>query len=134
MEEYIQKDAYDLSLGQKQRVTIAGILSISPNVIVMDEPTAMLDPEGKNDIRKIVTGLKQRGFTIIYITNIIDEVFMTDRVIMLERGRVVKEFETKDILDNIEFLKEKGITIPKAIETMKKLKDRGIDMELNELI
>ena len=134
MEEYINKDAYDLSLGQKQRVTIAGVLSIKPKVIVMDEPTAMLDPDGKEDIKNIVRRLKEQGLTIIYITNIIDEIFLSDRVIVLEKGKISKEFYTKDILENIDFLKEKGIAVPKAIETMKKLEEKGIKVEFSELI
>ncbi len=134
MEEYIDKSAYDLSLGQKQRVTIASVLCLNPEVIVMDEPTAMLDPKGKNDVKEIVSKLKKKGLTIIYITNIIDEIFISDRVVMLEKGEIVKEFETKDILENIDFLKEKGIEIPKAIETMKKLKGKGIEIDLSELI
>lgn len=134
MEDYLNKDAYELSLGQKQRITIAGVISISPKYIIMDEPTAMLDPEGKEEIRKIVKNLKEQGFTIIYITNIIDEIFISDRVVMLERGKLIKEFETKDILENIEFLKEHGITIPKAIEIMRNLKAKGIDIGLEELI
>ena len=88
MQEYINKSAYELSLGQKQRVTIAGVLSIKPKYIIMDEPTAMLDPEGKNDIKDIVKKLKDLGFTIIYITNIIDEIFISDRIIILEKGLV----------------------------------------------
>ena len=71
MENYIDKEAYELSLGQKQRITIAGVLSVKPKYIVMDEPTAMLDPEGKEEIKKIVNELKNLGYTIIYITNII---------------------------------------------------------------
>lgn len=119
--------------GQKQRVTIAGILSIKPKYIVMDEPTAMLDPEGKSDIQKIVKKLKKEGYTIIYITNIIDEIFTSDRVIVLEKGEFVKEFETKDILDNIEFLKEKEIKIPKSIEILQKLEEKGIKIKLEEI-
>lgn len=134
MEGYINKQAYDLSLGQKQRVTIAGVLSVKPKAIVMDEPTAMLDPEGKNDIREIIKKLKKKGFTIIYITNIIDEILIADRVIMLEAGEVVKEFKVEDILDNVELLKEKGITVPKVIDTMIKLKSKGIDIDFSELI
>lgn len=134
MEEYIDKEAYELSLGQKQRVTIAGVLSIKPKYIIMDEPTAMLDPEGKENIREIVKRLKQKEFTIIYITNIIDEVLISDRIIMLEQGKVVKEFETKDIMMNLDYLKEKGIQIPKAIELMQKLNEKGIKISLNELI
>lgn len=134
MEEFIQKEAYELSLGQKQRVTIAGILSIKPKYIIMDEPTAMLDPEGKEDIKKIVKKLKEEGYTIIYITNVIDEIFLSDKVIVLEKGKSVKEFKIQEILENIEFLKEKGIKIPKAIEMMQKLKDKGIKINFEDLI
>lgn len=134
MLEYINNPSYDLSLGQKQRITIAGVLSIKPKIIILDEPTAMLDPEGKESIKNIVRRLKEKCFTIIYITNIIDEIFLSDRAIVLENGRVIKEFETKDILDNIDFLKEKGITIPKAVYTMKRLQERGIEIDLLDLI
>lgn len=120
--------------GQKQRVTIAGILSIKPKYIVMDEPTAMLDPEGKEDIQKIVKKLKKEGYTIIYITNIIDEIFISDRVIVLEKGKFVREFNTKDILENIEFLKEKSIRIPKSVEILQKLQNNGIKIKLEDLM
>lgn len=134
MSTYLSAAAYDLSLGQKQRITIAGVLSIKPKVIIMDEPTAMLDPEGKESISKILRNLKDKGFTIVYITNVIDEIFIADRVIMLEKGKIVKEFGIDNILENIEFLKEKGIKIPKTIQMIKKLKEKGIDIELSELI
>jgi len=134
MEEYIQKDTYELSMGQKQRITIAGVLSISPKYIIMDEPTAMLDPEGKEAIRKIILNLKQKGYTIIFTTNIIEEIAISDRVIMLDEGKIAKEFSAKDILENLEFLRSKGITIPKTLETLKKLKSDGIKIELTDLI
>ena len=134
MEEYLENDTYELSLGQKQRVTIAGVLSIKPKYIVMDEPTAMLDPEGKEEIRKIVKELKELGYTIIYITNIIDEIFISDRVVILEKGSIIKEFKTKDILENIEFLKDHNITIPKIVELMEELKKNNIDIDINDFI
>lgn len=134
MEQFETKSAYDLSLGQKQRITIAGVLSIKPEIIVMDEPTAMLDPEGKNDIKKIVKNLKDDGYTIIYVTNVIDEILISDRSIVIEKGKIIKEFKVENIFDNIEFLKEKGITIPKAIETKKKLEEKGIDIDIKDLI
>ncbi len=134
MEEYIDEEAYDLSLGQKQRITIAGVLCYEPSIIVMDEPTAMLDSEGKEDILEIVTMLKAKGFTIIYITNVIDEIFVADRVVMIEEGQIIKEFLPKDILENMGFLKEKGIAIPKAVQVLKKLQNKGIKVELDDLI
>ena len=118
MEKYINCEAFDLSLGQKQRITIAGVLSIGTKIIVLDEPTAMLDPQGKEDIRKIVKQLKEKGFTIVYVTNIIEEVLIADRVIVLEKGKVTKEFFTKEILENIEFLKENGIAVPRYFKSM----------------
>ncbi len=133
MEEYINREAYELSLGQKQRIAIAGALSIKPKYIVMDEPTAMLDPEGKEDIQNIVKRLKSEGYTIIYITNIIDEIFLADRVIVLEKGKIIKEFEAKDLLDNIEFLKEKEIRIPKKVEILQNLQKKGIEIKLEDL-
>ena len=134
MEEYINHDTYELSLGQKQRITIAGVLSIKPKYIVMDEPTAMLDPEGKEEIRKIIKELKKLGYTIIYITNIIDEIFISDRVVILEKGSIIKEFKTKDILENIEFLKDHNIAIPKIVELMEELKKNNIDIDINDFI
>lgn len=134
MLEYINNEAYELSLGQKQRITIAGILSIKPKYIVMDEPTAMLDPEGKEEIQKIIKNLKKEGYTIIYITNIIDEIFISDRVVVLEKGKLIKEFKTQDILENIDFLKEKGIRIPKEIEIFQKLKAKGIKINIEDII
>ncbi|MCI8621026.1 MAG: ATP-binding cassette domain-containing protein [Clostridia bacterium] len=82
---YEDRSAYDLSLGQKQRITIAGVLSIKPEVLIMDEPTSMLDPEGKEEIRNITLKLREKGLTIIYITNIFEEILMADRVIILEK-------------------------------------------------
>lgn len=107
MEEYIDKGTYDLSLGQKQRITIAGVLAVAPKLIIMDEPTAMLDTEGKEEVRKIVRNLKEKGFTIIYITNIIEEISISDRIIMLKEGQAIKDMNTEDI--NIEQFREKGI-------------------------
>lgn len=91
MLDYINEEAYELSLGQKQRVTIAGVLSVKPKVIVLDEPTAMLDPEGKEDVRNIIIKLKEKGFTIVYVTNITEEFEIADRIIKMEDGRIVGE-------------------------------------------
>ena len=123
MEEYISKEAYELSMGQKQRVTIAGVLSIKPKYIIMDEPTAMLDPEGKEDVKKIVRSLKEQGYTIIYIT----------RVIFIGDGQISRRFETKEILENMDYLREKGIIIPKTIELVEKLKEKGIEIGIEDL-
>ena len=134
MQEYLNKEAYDLSMGQKQRITIAGILSIKPKYIVMDEPTAMLDPEGKQEIKKIVEDLKKQGYTIVYITNVIGEIFFSDRVLLLENGKIEKQFHTKDILNNTDFLRKKGMIIPKTIELVEKLKKEGNEIDFKDLV
>lgn len=134
MSEFINKEAYDLSLGQKQRITIAGVLAVEPRIIVMDEPTAMLDPEGKEDVAKIVQKLKERGLTIVYITNIIDEIFFADRIVLLEKGKIMNIFGRDELENNIDLLKKKGFTIPKVIDVMEKLRDKGIKVELNDIV
>ncbi len=134
MEEYINEEAYELSLGQKQRITIAGTLSVNAKYIVMDEPTAMLDSEGKEAILNIVKNLKREGYTIIYITNIIDEIFIANRVVVLEKGSIIREFETRDILENANFLKEKSIKLPKTVEMFQKLQEKNIEVKLEDLM
>lgn len=134
MREFFNKEAYDLSLGQKQRITIAGVLAVEPRIIVMDEPTAMLDPEGKEDVAKIVQKLKERGLTIVYITNIIDEIFFADRIVLLEKGKIMNIFGRDELENNIDLLKKKGFTVPKVIDVMEKLRDKGIKVELNDIV
>ena len=84
----MNSEAFELSYGQKQRIAIAGVLSIDTPIIVMDEPTAMLDPQGKKDIIQIVKKLKEKGKTIIYVTNIKEESLIADKIIMLEKGKI----------------------------------------------
>lgn len=89
MQDYINKETYKLSLGQKQRITIAGVLSINPKYLIFDEPTTMLDSEGKQDIYNIISNLK-REKTIIYITNAIDEILIADKIAVMENRRNYK--------------------------------------------
>ena len=92
-----KKEAYTLSLGQKQRLTIASVLAMNTPYIVLDEPTAMLDPKGKDEIYKIVKNLKQEGYTIIYITNVIDEILLSDEIWLMEEGQIKTSFAKRDI-------------------------------------
>lgn len=102
-----KKEAYTLSLGQKQRLTIGAVLAMQTKYIVLDEPTAMLDPKGKEEIYSIVKQLKQEGYTIIYITNIIDEILLSDEIWVMEEGEIKHSFPKKDILEHIEEIREK---------------------------
>ena len=139
MKEFLNSESYDLSLGQKQRVTIAGAVSAEPKYIVLDEPTTMIDPEGKEAVYSMIKSLKEQNYTIIYITNFIDEILMSDKIIVLEDGKIINTFAKKDILDNVEFLKEHGIKIPYGVEIVHELKKNGIDLKIenwdkNEII
>ncbi len=139
MKEFLNSESYDLSLGQKQRVTIAGVVSAEPKYIVLDEPTTMIDPEGKEEVYSLIKNLKEQNYTIIYITNFIDEILMSDKIIVIEDGKIINTFAKKDILDNIEFLKEHGIKIPYGVELVYELKKNGVDLRIeswdkNEII
>lgn len=132
MEEHIKKDPFELSLGQKQRIAIASVLALDTKIIVLDEPTTMLDPEGKKAIYEIVKSLKKQGYTIIYITNAIDEILLADRVIVIKNGQVQKEFNKKDILQNIDVLKSLDIELPMIIQIVERLKEKNINLDLQE--
>ncbi len=130
MEEYLNSESYDLSLGQKQRVTIAGEVAYNPKYLILDEPTTMIDSQGKEDIYNLIKKLKEENYTIVYITNLIDEILMSDKVIVIEDGRIIKSFLKNDILNNIDFLKEHGIKIPEFVDFVYKLKNKGVDLNI----
>lgn len=125
-------EAYTLSLGQKQRLTIASVLAMQTKYIVLDEPTAMLDPKGKEEIYKIVKDLKQEGYSIIYITNIIDEILLSDAIWVMEEGNIKTIFEKRDILEHISEIEESDIKIPEIITLLQDLKKQNIQIELKD--
>ena len=127
-----KQEAYTLSLGQKQRLTIATVLAMQTKYIVLDEPTAMLDPKGKEEIYEIVKKLKQEGYTIIYITNIIDEILLSDEIWVMEDGIIKDSFAKVDILDHIEEIEQSDIKIPEIISLLQELKKKNIKIELEE--
>jgi energy-coupling factor transport system ATP-binding protein len=121
-------DSFELSMGQKQRVAIASVLAMNPRCIVFDEPTAMLDPRGKKDIQGIVVDLHRRGLTVVYVTNVIDEVLPADRIVVIENGSIKNEFRKHELFDNIEHMKSFGLEIPMTMELLYMLKQRGIEI------
>ena len=127
-----KQEAYTLSLGQKQRLTIATVLAMQTKYIVLDEPTAMLDPIGKDEIYEIVKRLRKEGYTIIYITNIIDEILLADSIWVMEEGNIKHVFPKKDILNHIDEIKRSGIKIPEIILCLQELKKENISIELKE--
>ena len=130
MQEFLNSESYDLSMGQKQRITIAGVVSCDPKYIVLDEPTTMIDSDGKEDVYAMIKELNKQGYTIIYITNFIDEILMSDKIVVIEEGKIINIFAKKDILDQINFLKEHEIKIPYIVELVNELKNKGIDIEI----
>lgn len=132
MTDFIGSNTYELSLGQKQRITIAGVLAINPKYIIFDEPTTMIDSAGKEKFYKIVKELNNQGYTIIYITNAIDEILMSDRVILLKHGQIEKTFLKKDIMENIDTLKKCGIEIPFIVNALEEFKKNGIEIKLEQ--
>jgi len=130
MSEHINSNLFDLSLGQKQRITLAEMLSIHPKYIVFDEPTTMLDAEGKQDVYDIISHLKGKGYTIIYITNVVDEILMADRIIILNSGEINCIINKSDILDNTDKFKHNGIKLPTIVKMLKTFKDNGINIPL----
>jgi len=131
MQEYIEKNTYELSLGQKQRITIAGVLSTNPKYIIFDEPTTMLDSEGKEDVYNIISGLKEKGYTIIYVTNVVNEILMSDRIITMDKGEITNIFNKTDIVEYANELKENGFKVPVIIDMLARFKEAGIDITLN---
>ncbi|GHU60905.1 energy-coupling factor transporter ATP-binding protein EcfA [Spirochaetia bacterium] len=121
-------DSFELSMGQKQRVAIASVLAMSPQCIVFDEPTAMLDPKGKKDIQNIVVELHKAGLTVVYVTNVIDEVLVADRIVVIENGSIKAEFQKHELFDNIEKMKSFGLEIPLTMDLLHILKQKGIDI------
>jgi energy-coupling factor transport system ATP-binding protein len=125
------KDSFQLSMGQKQRAAIAGVLAMKPECIIFDEPTAMLDPKGKKDIHKTVVELHKTGLTIVYVTNIIDEVLSADRIIILDEGMIKSEYKKSELFDNIDNLKKAGLEIPVIMDLLYQLKQNGIELNVD---
>lgn len=127
-----QKDTYNLSLGQKQRVNIASVLAINPKYILLDEPTTMIDSMEKENIYQIMKQLKKDGKTIIFTTNNINEILLSDRILILQNKEIKHIIEKNKLLENIQILQECDIIIPDVIQIILKLNKNGKDINLKE--
>lgn len=118
-----RKDApYKLSGGQKQRVAIAGILAMQPDCIVLDEPTAMLDPNGREEVMSTLLKLnKEKGITVVLITHYMDEAVLADRVIVMDSGKVLTEGTPDKVFSQVELLKKHRLDVPQATELVYRL-------------
>lgn len=131
MLEYKYSSTYNLSLGQKQRIVIASAIALKTKIIVLDEPTAMLDPISKKQIYTILQELKKEGITIIFITHILEETLFSDRVILLENGKIEKDVFIKDILNDFSLFKEFNLSLPTILNLLIKLQENNININLN---
>ena len=129
MYEFRKSTPYRLSGGQKQRIAIAGIIAMKPDCIVLDEPTAMLDPKGRAEIISTIKKLnKQHGKTIVLITHFMEEAVDADRVIVMDNGNIVADSTPKDIFSNIKLLKDVGLDVPQTTELLYCLKQGGMNI------
>lgn len=126
---YRKKSPNRLSGGQKQRVAIAGVMAMKPQCIVLDEPTAMLDPNGRAEVIRTVRELNQKeGITAVLITHYMEEVIHADRVIVMDDGRIVMDGTPKEVFSQVEKLKEYRLDVPQATELAYELKKAGVDL------
>lgn len=129
MFEFRRHAPHQLSGGQKQRVAIAGVIAMSPDCIVLDEPTAMLDPQGRAEVIKTIKRLNSEcSTTIVLITHYMDEAVNAERVVVVDNGRILTQGSPREVFSQVELLKGCGLDVPQVTELAKELKAEGIDM------
>lgn len=134
MTEFRTKAPHLLSGGQKQRVAIAGILAMQPQCIILDEPTAMLDPIGRREVMDTIVKLnRERGITIVLITHYMDEVARADRVVVMKNGETVMDGAPRDVFDNYTALEKIGLDIPQSAALCVELRRLGMNISGNAL-
>lgn len=129
MLDYRLHSPHQLSGGQKQRVAIAGMISMRPKCIVLDEPTAMLDPEGRREVMETIHRLnKEEGITIMHITHHMDEVIDADRVVVMADGKIALQGSPRDVFTNVETLRKLHLDVPQVTALGERLRRRGYDL------
>ncbi len=129
MYEYKDHAPHKLSGGQKQRVAIAGIIAMEPDCIVLDEPTAMLDPRGRRDVIETIHRLnREKGITIILITHYMDEAAGADRVVVMDKGKILLDGTPREVFSQVETVKATGLDLPQPTELFYRLRKKGVDL------
>lgn len=129
-QEFFDKNPFELSGGQMRRVAIAGILAMEPDILVLDEPTAGLDPKGRRELMTLFKTLHQNGMTIVLVTHLMDDVAnYADHVNILEGGHLVRSGHPKTIFQDVAFMKSKQLGVPKITQFAQDLVDRGLKLE-----
>ncbi len=134
MYEFREHAPHLLSGGQKQRVAIAGVIAMEPRCIVLDEPTAMLDPSGRREVIDTVTRLcREKGITIVLITHHMDECVGADRLIVMSNGRIMLDGKPADVFQQTETLRSEGLDVPTTTALLQELRDAGLDVPTDKL-
>ena len=134
MYEYREHAPHLLSGGQKQRVAIAGVIAMEPRCIVLDEPTAMLDPIGRADVLRTIRTLnREKGITVVLITHHMDEAAQADRLVVMSKGKVIADGAPKEVFQDVEGLKAVGLTVPQTTELLWQLRQEGLNVPLDAL-
>lgn len=129
-EDLFERSPFELSGGQMRRVAIAGILAMEPEILVLDEPTAGLDPAGRKELMEIFQSLHKDGMTVVLVTHLMDDVAdFADFVYVLEQGRIVKSGQPKEVFQDITFMDSVQLGVPKATRFAQELVDRGLQLE-----
>ena len=123
-----------LSGGQKQRIAIAGVIAMEPKCIVLDEPTAMLDPRGRREVIDTIGRLnREKGITVVLITHHMDEAAKAQRVVVLDKGKVAADGTPKEVFSQVELLHDIGLAAPETVELCWELNQEGFDLPLDKL-
>lgn len=122
------KGAHMLSGGQKQRIAIAGAIAMRPECIIFDEPTAMLDPKGREKVMQIIRNLNEEGITTILITHFMEEAAQADRIIVMKNGQIYSDSTPAELYGNRERIKGAGLEMPPAVDLRERIAERGIEM------
>ena len=134
MYEYREHAPHLLSGGQKQRIAIAGVIAMEPKCIILDEPTAMLDPRGRREVIETIGRLnKEKGITVVLITHHMDEAAKADRVVVLHKGKVKADGTPKEVFAQVELLHNIGLAAPDSVELCWELNKQGFDLPLDNL-
>lgn len=134
MYEFKMHAPHLLSGGQKQRVAIAGVIAMEPEVIVLDEPTAMLDPKGRREVIETVTKLcREKGITVVLITHHMSECTGADRVIVMSNGHVAADGSPESVFSQVELMRDEGLAVPATTELIYELNKRGWSLPLTAL-
>ncbi|MGV8083331.1 MAG: energy-coupling factor transporter ATPase [Coriobacteriia bacterium] len=128
MQDEAREEFGNLSGGQKQRIAIAGILAMEPDILVLDEPGAMLDPRGQRGIRRVSRQLSQHGMTVVLITHFMEEALQADRVVVIADGRIALEGTPAEVFTQGDRLRELRLDVPMVVKLAEELRARGIDV------